>query len=149
MRKCIKCNVLKNLEEFPKDKNLPQGRKASCNNCYTQQMREYHSKNPHIKKRNREQFKLNKPNYYREYALKTVYGISLEAYNTMLRLQNNACYICKKTFINSPHVDHCHKMKHVRKLLCKNCNQALGLLKEDIDTLQNMIYYIKEHGENL
>jgi len=39
-------------------------------------------------------------------------------------------------------VDHCHEGGQVRGLLCHNCNRALGLLKDDVDTLQKAIDYL-------
>ncbi len=61
-----------------------------------------------------------------------------EAYNEyikLLELQDNKCAICKKpeTKIDpqlgtpsSLAVDHCHKTKKVRALLCFRCNTTLG-----------------------
>ena len=50
-------------------------------------------------------------------------------------------------------VDHnhsCHPSgeacsKCIRKLLCHNCNTALGNVKDDINILEKMIDYLKEH----
>ncbi len=55
-----------------------------------------------------------------------LYGISLDQYNIMLKLQNHACAICerhKSEFARSLSVDHDHKTKQVRGLLCFYCNK--------------------------
>jgi Recombination endonuclease VII len=41
-------------------------------------------------------------------------------------------------------VDHCHTTGKIRGLLCGNCNSALGLIKENIPSMENMIAYIKK-----
>lgn len=41
------------------------------------------------------------------------------------------------------HIDHCHKTKQVRGVLCKGCNQALGLVRENILTLERLITYLR------
>jgi predicted ATP-dependent protease len=77
------------------------------------------------------------------------YGISLEAYEQMVEIQNSKCYICKicvdNTKNNYLHVDHDHNTGKVRKLLCMSCNASLGLIKENKNTLQKMIEYLNEH----
>lgn len=87
--------------------------------------------------------------------LKKKFGITLEDYNAMLALQGGRCAVCgtdKK--IKDKHgnlrrlaVDHDHKTGKVRQLLCSPCNTSIGLVKENVKTLLNMIDYIKKHGE--
>jgi hypothetical protein len=64
------------------------------------------------------------------------------------------CYICKiplkqpektrgqKTDVVM--IDHSHTSKKIRGLLCKGCNTALGLLKDDISTLKSAIKYLED-----
>ena len=83
--------------------------------------------------------------------LKRTYGISLEDFNNMLSSQNNLCAICKKegfkinknTALNLV-VDHCHVTGVVRGLLCHNCNRALGLFKDNIESLNTAILYLEK-----
>jgi hypothetical protein len=44
-------------------------------------------------------------------------------------------------------IDHDHTTGQVRGLLCDNCNPALGSFKDNIETLQKAIDYLKE-GKN-
>ena len=81
--------------------------------------------------------------------LQKKYGITLEEYNNFLEQQNYLCNICEnhiEEFSRSLAVDHCHKTGKVRSLLCSKCNTALGLVGENIDVLESMIGYIKEHS---
>ena len=105
-------------------------------------------------KRRRKKFE-SKPGFkdtVRNYHLKRVFGISLEAYNVLSDSQNNLCAICKKTEtrtlghkVTSLVVDHNHETGKVRGLLCMFCNTSLGFMKEDIKILNNMINYIKKY----
>jgi hypothetical protein len=71
---------------------------------------------------------------------------SFEAYNKLIDLQHSKCNICQKHQSELKYslcVDHCHKTNKVRGLLCDNCNQALGLLKDDIESLKRAIKHIE------
>jgi len=57
--------------------------------------------------------------------------------------QKEACYICGVVSKQRLAVDHNHKTGKVRKLLCSNCNTAIGLLKEDATIIENALNYIK------
>lgn len=89
--------------------------------------------------------------YMFEYNLKKFTGLSLEEYLTLLSRQKGKCAICGTEAGNGRtkrlHVDHDHKTGQIRGLLCSNCNTALGLLKDDLDLLQNCIEYIKRGGQ--
>ncbi len=69
------------------------------------------------------------------------YKITVEEYEKILQEQNGLCKICNikpKKIV----VDHCHKTGIVRGLLCNECNTAIGLLKENLQSLQNAIMYL-------
>lgn len=50
--------------------------------------------------------------------------------------------ICKESLEN-PCIDHDHSTDFVRGLLCNNCNSAIGLLKEDMNIINNAIKYLR------
>tara|TARA_R110000796_G_scaffold48133_1_gene115589 strand:- start:248 stop:580 length:333 start_codon:yes stop_codon:yes gene_type:complete len=81
--------------------------------------------------------------------MKRRYGIDLKEYDKLSSLQNDVCYICnnKCNTKNTKRlsIDHCHKTGKIRKLLCKKCNTALGQVNDNIDLLNKMIKYIKDH----
>jgi len=82
--------------------------------------------------------------------LKRTYKINVDDYNKMYDSQNGLCYICNtEGFTMAEHhklklvVDHCHTTGKVRGLLCHNCNRALGLLKDNIDSFKRAIVYLE------
>lgn len=93
-----------------------------------------------------QEYQRNKDNYRNTY-MKRVYGITLNEYNSMLDQQHGVCYVCHKppTGERRLAIDHCHTTGSVRKLLCSNCNTVLGLVKEDVNIMNKLINYIKEH----
>jgi hypothetical protein len=93
------------------------------------------------------------PEAQRHYGLKRYYGIDLAKYQEMLLEQNGVCGICKKpetSVVNGKikplAVDHCHDSEKIRGLLCARCNQAIGLLNEDVNILSNAIEYLRKHS---
>lgn len=78
--------------------------------------------------------------------LKCTYGITLDDWNSLFEKQEGRCAICKRPqdyFEKSLAVDHNHKTGKVRGLLCENCNRAIGLLYDNIDSLRNAIDYLE------
>lgn len=102
-----------------------------------------------------------KPEYFREWKAKNKERIHSSYinrrfkflksdYEKLLMLQNNRCAICGISQEDLPRklaVDHCHKNKFVRGLLCFKCNTLLGLAKDNIETLHNAIKYLKNQGK--
>ena len=62
--------------------------------------------------------------------------------------QNGACAICGIPFANLAshkiHIDHCHVSGIVRGVLCSACNVALGLAKDNPETLRAMATYVEK-----
>ena len=85
--------------------------------------------------------------FYRRRNLKEKYGLTEDSYEELLNSQNNGCKICgakANTFDKPLSVDHCHTTGKVRGLLCNQCNTGLGMFKDNIETLQLAIEYLKE-----
>lgn len=59
--------------------------------------------------------------------LKKAYGITEEDYQQMLTNQGGLCGVCKKPQKSGRRlaVDHCHKTKRIRGLLCQSCNSKV------------------------
>lgn len=76
---------------------------------------------------------------------KSMYGITLDAFNEMLRDQGFKCAICPA---NEPggkgsfYLDHDHKTGEVRGLLCHHCNSMLGMARDNPDTLRAGAEYL-------
>lgn len=89
-------------------------------------------------------------------SLKKKYGITLEDYRILFRLQNGKCQICEKqdlTDIDGDKkwgnlcVDHCHKTGNARGLLCNSCNIGLGLFKDNTELLLKAINYLNNNKD--
>lgn len=90
---------------------------------------------------------------YRNRHLKRKYGIRHKDYIKLFKQQNGKCAICNCTprakgrrikgftrFV----VDHNHKTKEVRGLLCAHCNAALGFLRDNVDLVFKAFTYLKD-----
>lgn len=94
------------------------------------------------------------PRLKKDKDLKRRFGITLKDYENIFESQKGVCVICNKpeTLIRQNSkcglaIDHCHISGKIRGLLCNNCNRILGMLKEDVFILKNMISYLKKHGK--
>jgi len=83
--------------------------------------------------------------------LERTYGMTKSDYFKLLESQNNKCAIChsednKQTKSDFLYVDHCHKTKKVRGLLCNSCNTALGSFQDSKTILLNAIEYLNNNS---
>lgn len=93
--------------------------------------------------RAREFYKANEESV-RGYWLKRNYGISLGQYNELFSKQGGVCAICGLQNKNGKrlHVDHDHKTKLVRGLLCSPCNLGIGIFRDSIEILDKAKAYL-------
>jgi len=120
---------------------------------YKKSNKKYYKNNKeHIKKYHKKYYKNNKEyykKYYKKYLLAKKYNISFEQYTQILKNQNYSCAICGKHRNNCKKafaVDHNHKTKQIRGLLCQQCNTALGLLKDNPKILIRAIKYLRTNN---
>lgn len=104
----------------------------------------------HKNLRNKNPEKMDKQRY--NYYLKSKFNLTQDQYNQLLKKQNGLCAICKNTETQLRRkskeykllsVDHCHKTKKIRGLLCHKCNVSIGLLNDSIERMEEMIKYLK------
>ena len=105
----------------------------------------------YVKAENKE-WRMNHPEECKRMAkkseMKRLYGLTIEKYDEMLVAQDNKCYICGKSpKKNGLAVDHCHKTKVVRKLLCHGCNIMLGTIEKGEENLLKLLVYLAEHDD--
>ena len=130
IRPCSQCKKLLDFDNFDLDKRAYNGIKSSCKKCSRELMCDIYEKNKHK---------------FKEQRLVKKYGISLNEYNDILTKQNNVCAICKKENLpnsGSLAVDHDHKTREVRGLLCIMCNRGLGNFYDNIQYLSTAIEYL-------
>lgn len=80
---------------------------------------------------------------YRKWSLRAKYGISLEDYEAMLKVQGNVCAMCKQPSKKTLAVDHDHETGKVRGLLCSDCNLLLGKFGDLETVLTAAIEYLR------
>ena len=143
MRICNECG-----EEETTEAPFYKGTNNRCRPCTRAYQKQYRSR-PEVKERESERSK-NRPRTRRqEYRLRSAYGIGTDDYDQMLAEQNYLCAICGTD--NPGHsgnrfvVDHDHETGDVRGLLCSPCNTALGLFKDNTETLVSATSYLIAH----
>ena len=104
---------------------------------------EYYSDNREERKRlSREYYSKNKE-LVRNKVSASTYGITVEE---VIKLKDRGkCDICGDdgtSYEKGLHIDHCHKTKEVRGLLCHSCNVGLGLFKDDVDLMDKAKEYL-------
>ena len=133
MKTCTTCSTVKPLSEFHRGADYKDGYRSKCKKCMSIHNKERYSTPEHKQKA-------------RKWSYKRRYGITPTDYDLMLSDQNGVCKICgSKDSKKGDHrfmVDHCHTTGKVRGLLCGPCNSAIGLLGDNISTLQNAINYL-------
>ena len=156
LKKCVKCGIEKDESQFYPNgytkKDGTKGTRLDCADCCKARRIQYFNnleKRAKINERRRADYKSDggqRQSKNRIYALKRLYGLSIEQVEAMLKEQNHSCKICGLFEGDAPkcrlYVDHDHKTNKVRGLLCQNCNNCLGHAKENIETLVAMIEYL-------
>jgi hypothetical protein len=114
---CSHCGTRKPLtkENFYRDLNQTDGYGAWCKTCTAEQARR-------SKRLSR-------------------YGLTHVEFLVLYSAQQGKCLICK-TDKGKLNVDHCHKSKKVRGLLCSHCNKMLGHARDNKSILEAAIKYL-------
>jgi hypothetical protein len=121
---CPTCAAFKPTEQFPRNRANPDGLGAYCKPCHNAKGKATYER------------------LYgstREYHLRRRYGITGADFDAMVEAQGGTCAVCHG---KPEHVDHDHATGKVRGILCFNCNQALGNVRDDVDVLQGLIDYL-------
>lgn len=105
--------------------------------------REYHHRNRDELLEKKRVARRADPAHFNDLKRKSKYGLTPEQRRMMLLQQMFCCAICNEE--TDLVVDHDHKTRKVRALLCNACNQALGLLKEDLERIKAMARYVIRH----
>lgn len=73
----------------------------------------------------------------------TAYRTTRKRLYALYEAQAGCCSVCGVAHpILQLHVDHDHKTKKVRNLLCPGCNIGLGQARDNVTTLMNMVRYL-------
>jgi len=90
---------------------------------------------------NPEKFSFNR----RKYHLKRKYGITIKDFEKMHKSQKGKCLSCRIS--GKLVIDHNHKTGKVRGLLCRSCNQGLGMFQDSIFRLKKAIIYLQRRPQ--
>ena len=65
-------------------------------------------------------------------------------YDRLRQHQNFRCNICgeHESDTGSLHIDHCHVSGRIRGLLCGKCNRGVGLLGDDVESVERALNHI-------
>ena len=137
----IKKSDFRNEKEYLKAYN--KAWKKANREYFSTYSKQYYSKNKEKVNNRAKAWRKRDHKKYLKYRLQYNFGISLEEYERKLKEQNSKCAICGNSTNNTLNVDHCHMTNKFRGLLCSNCNTGLGLFKDNIETLQKAIEYLK------
>lgn len=99
------------------------------------------------RKQRAEEYRKNK-RAHRDRRLRQQFGIGVEDYERLFKMQLGSCKICGRKGTGQRgkkhlHVDHCHRTKKVRGLLCHGCNTGLGAFKDDPERLRKAAAYLE------
>ena len=96
------------------------------------------------------------------------YSLNLQEWGKLYDRQNGRCGGCGEVLADprvkttemglKPQVDHRHsanepqfgtrcQLSAVRGLLCGRCNRLLGVIQDNKNLLQNLVNYLKQHGD--
>lgn len=143
---CSACKIDKFLDEFHSESKGVLGKQSRCKECHKAAQRLWNSRQPD---------KIRVSNLKR-------LGITIEDYEKLIESQNGLCAVCGKPEskidnrtgqIRRLAVDHDHSCCGprnsckccIRGLLCQNCNQALGLLKENYQSIVSLADYVQKN----
>lgn len=134
MRTCSKCYEEKDESEFyvanaNRHRQKPGfGLRGDCKKCFKK-----HRALPSLEARKIHQQKKRL----------RLYNLSKEHYIKLKEKQNSKCAICLIEDVNSSLcIDHDHKTKKIRGLLCKHCNLGLGKFKDNRQFLLRAYLYL-------
>ncbi len=122
MKICSKCNQSLPDSSFHKRiySSGSVGLQPKCKKCATENRRQYYKPHEFMRRK----FNLTEQQYAK-------------------LMENENCQICN-TQLTKKCIDHCHSTNKIRGVLCNNCNTALGLVGDNISTLQKMIEYLNQ-----
>lgn len=137
----------RNAKGFRSDSALPWGK----DNFYWREPRSDARDRKEYAREWHRQSRAADPDYYKNRYIKKHYGVDLDWFNAKFAEQGGVCAICKKPetavirgVAISLSVDHCHDTGKARGLLCRACNNALGMLYHDRAILTAAILYLEQ-----
>jgi hypothetical protein len=142
IKSCTDCKESKPLSAFrSRGGKMSHLYKSHCNTCLYKRHKDWANKNQ------------DKIEEYRDKDPWTLakrcgrYGITPDQLTERFNEQGGCCAICntKVSLIDSA-IDHNHKTGEFRGVLCKQCNRALGMFKDNAAVLRSAANYLEAFG---
>ncbi len=139
-KRCSVCEEQKSAGEFHARQETKTGLASACIDC--------------ARKRDRARGSAPNRKETRKWAMmKFQHGITKKQWQAVLHTQNFCCAICESVFVAGRRsalnacVDHDHATGRLRGLLCRRCNQGIGLLQDSGGVAEKAAAYLKRHGK--
>lgn len=147
---CRRCGEEKELEAFNTIKSGKQKGKihSYCRKCCTAQVRDWEMRHSKYIKDARSVWRSQNPHRILRYGMRR-YGVDEHWYLDKFEEQGGVCAICRRDETDKSKkarlsVDHCHKTRVLRGLLCNTCNMRLAGL-EAHDWLASAMAYLDKY----
>ena len=137
---CNTCDVVKPASEFHYRDRSKGWLQRNCKPCAIDKTKKWQLDNP---EKHEEVWKRSTANkdWWRVKASR--YNISVEDLQRLYSETGGICEICDSKPNRWLVIDHCHNSTKVRGIICEACNQALGLFKDNPETMRRAALYIE------
>ena len=139
---CTKCCIMQPVELFrSRGGSNAHLLHSTCKKCLYEAHRNWTAKNPDRVRedRNKDSWTLAKRCARR--------GITPEQLIDCYERQEECCAICKDGIeLMDSAIDHNHETGEFRGILCKQCNRALGMFKDNPNVLRSALEYLEAFG---
>lgn len=157
-KKCSACEAEMPLTEFSQDLRTKDQVGAKCRICARKVTEAFYAKYPEKEAERRIRNAAHSSRWYRDNRPSQVermkwntllrkYSLTKEKYEELLSRQGGKCAICESHDPGRKDhhfaVDHNHKTKAIRGLLCQRCNCAVGFMKDNPELLRKAAEYVE------
>lgn len=115
---------------------------GSCRICRKETSKKYYQEFNQKAKASIKKWADGHKEHKKDKVYRRIYGITLEDYWRMHKVQDGRCAICTKR--TDLVVDHDHQTGTVRGLLCGSCNRGIGYLKDSSANLSRAVSYLEK-----
>jgi hypothetical protein len=125
-KRCPRCGETKVLADFARNRSSKSGYGSYCKPCHNSVVAENRQKNHGDS---------------RTFCLNRRYRVDAAQVAWMILQQGGVCALCCSG--KPEHVDHDHRTKRVRGILCFNCNRGLGKFADDVELMSRAVEYLE------
>jgi len=131
-------------DKHPQFKGERYKANGACRGCLNEQSAKWQRDNPDRAKRNDKRWRKDNAERVKSTRYLRRYGITKAEKDKIFAQQNERCGCCGGSS-GTWHLDHDHKTRRIRGVLCSHCNWMLGHAKDSVDVLRAAIKYLQKH----